>query len=229
MTHLILIKNENDLSKLFDVPSLIEEYIAIDKEIAVIASRNENGQIITFPTVEMEFSEEANLVEQLICPSSIPNKIDNTAQKLAMDIIEQLGMVGNLAVEFFISKEGEILVNEVAPRPHNSGHHTIEANLTSQFEQHLRAILNFPLGSTKLVSPSVMINLLGEPNHKGNVVYSNIEKCLAKEGVNIHIYGKKTTKPFRKMGHVTITDDNIDKAKEKANFVKNNLNVISYE
>ena len=225
----ILIKNENDLSKLFDVPSLIEEYIAIDKEIAVIASRNENGQIITFPTVEMEFSEEANLVEQLICPSSIPNEIDNKAQKLAMDIIEQLGMVGNLAVEFFISKEGEILVNEVAPRPHNSGHHTIEANLTSQFEQHLRAILNFPLGSTKLVSPSVMINLLGEPNHKGNVVYSNIEKCLAKEGVNIHIYGKKTTKPFRKMGHVTITDDNIDKAKEKANFVKNNLTVISYE
>ena len=225
----ILIKNENDFSKLFDVPSLIEEYIAIDKEIAVIASRNENGQIINFPTVEMKFSEEANLVEQLICPSSIPNEIDNKAQKLAMDIIEQLGMVGNLAVEFFISKEGEILVNEVAPRPHNSGHHTIEANLTSQFEQHLRAILNFPLGSTKLVSPSVMINLLGEPNHKGNVVYSNIEKCLAKEGVNIHIYGKKTTKPFRKMGHVTITDDNIDKAKEKANFVKNNLTVISYE
>ena len=137
--------------------------------------------------------------------------------------------VGNLAVEFFISKEGEILVNEVAPRPHNSGHQTIEANLTSQFEQHLRAILNFPLGSTKLVSPSVMINLLGEPNYKGDVVYSNIEKCLAKEGVNIHIYGKKTTKPFRKMGHVTITDDNLDKAKEKANFVKNNLNVISYE
>ena len=117
--------------------------IAIDKEIAVIASRNENGQIINFPTVEMEFSEEANLVEQLICPSSIPNEIDNKAQKLAMDIIDQLNMVGNLAVEFFISKEGEILVNEVAPRPHNSGHHTIEANLTSQFEQHLRAILNF--------------------------------------------------------------------------------------
>jgi len=221
------IKDDHNLNSLFDVPSMVEEFIEIEKEIAVIVSRNENGETETFPIVEMEFSSEANLVEQLICPSDIRRNLDHKAKELAISIIENLNMVGNLAVEFFISKNGQLLVNEVAPRPHNSGHQTIEANITSQFEQHLRAILNYPLGSTKLLSPSVMLNILGEPNYTGKVFYENFESCLSKEGVYIHIYGKKITKPFRKMGHVTIVDETMEKAKEKAKFVKETLKVIS--
>ncbi|MEC7955289.1 MAG: 5-(carboxyamino)imidazole ribonucleotide synthase [Bacteroidota bacterium] len=223
----VFINDVHNLDRLFDVPSMIEEFIEIEKEIAVIVSRNENGETNTFPTVEMEFSSEANLVEQLICPSEIRTDLDHKAKELAISIIENLNMVGNLAVEFFISKNGLLLVNEVAPRPHNSGHQTIEANITSQFEQHLRAILNYPLGSTKLLSPSVMLNILGEPNHTGKVFYKNFETCLSKEGIYIHIYGKKITKPFRKMGHVTIVDETMEKAKEKAKFVKETLKVIS--
>ncbi len=223
----VYIKNEKSLSSLFDVPSIVEDFVEIEKEIAVIVSRNEQGETKTFPTVEMEFSREANLVEQLVCPSEISESIDKTAKNLAIQIIENLNMVGNLAVEFFLSKEGQLLVNEVAPRPHNSGHQTIEANITSQFEQHLRAILNFPLGSTKLLLPSVMLNILGDPNYTGKVIYENFESCLSREGIYMHIYGKKITKPYRKMGHVTIIDETLEKAKEKANFVKDKLKVIS--
>ena len=223
------VKNTQDFQLIFDTPSLIEELVAIEKELAVVVSRNKNGNVKTFPIVEMEFSEDANLVEQLICPSAVSKSIAKEASDIAEKIITHLKMVGNLAVEFFLDKNGEILVNEVAPRPHNSGHHTIERTITSQFEQHLRAILNLPLGSTKLISPSVMINILGHPSHNGIASYTNIDACLDVEGVNIHIYGKKITKPYRKMGHVTITDDNIEKAKSKANFIKNQLTVISNE
>ena len=223
------VKNEGDLTYLFNTPSLIEELVSIEKELAVIVSRNSDGESICFPTVEMEFSSDANLVEQLICPTTITPEIDARAKQIAIDIINKLKMVGNLAVEFFLTKDGDLLVNEVAPRPHNSGHHTIEGNCTSQFEQHIRAISNLPLGSTKLISPSVMINLLGHQDYNGEAVYTNINNCLAIDGVHIHIYGKRITKPFRKMGHVTIMDDSIEKAKTKANFVKNNLTVISNE
>jgi 5-(carboxyamino)imidazole ribonucleotide synthase len=177
----------------------------------------------------MEFSEDANLVEQLICPSNISKNDDEKTRSIAIEIINKLGMVGNLAVEFFLTKNGNILVNEVAPRPHNSGHHTIESNFTSQFEQHLRAVLNLPLGSTELISPSVMINILGHPNYEGIAKYTNVNSCLEQDQVYIHIYGKKITKPYRKMGHVTIMDKTIENAKSKANFIKNNLNVISNE
>ncbi len=223
------IKRAEDLQLIFDTPSIVEEMVSIEKELAVVVSRNENGNVKTFPIVEMEFSEDANLVEQLICPSNVSEIIANKASDIAEKIITHLEMVGNLAVEFFLNKNGEILVNEVAPRPHNSGHHTIEGNITSQFEQHLRAILNLPLGSTKLISPSVMINILGHPLHQGIASYTNIDACLDLEGVNIHIYGKKITKPYRKMGHVTIMDDSLEQAKSKANFIKNQLTVISNE
>tara|TARA_B100001287_G_scaffold271755_1_gene272494 strand:+ start:544 stop:1698 length:1155 start_codon:yes stop_codon:yes gene_type:complete len=223
------IKRAEDLQLIFDTPSIVEEMVSIEKELAVVVSRNENGNVKTFPIVEMEFSEDANLVEQLICPSNVSEIIANKASDIAEKIITRLEMVGNLAVEFFLNKNGEILVNEVAPRPHNSGHHTIEGNITSQFEQHLRAILNLPLGSTKLISPSVMINILGHPLHQGIASYTNIDACLDLEGVNIHIYGKKITKPYRKMGHVTIMDDSLEQAKSKANFIKNQLTVISNE
>ena len=203
--------------------------IPIEKELAIIVSRNKKGEIKSFPIVEMEFSDDANLVEKLICPSNISDEKSTEIEEIAKKIINDLEMVGNLAVEFFLSTKNQVLVNEVAPRPHNSGHHTIESNLTSQFEQHLRAILNFPLGSTKMISPSVMINLLGHSEYNGEAIYTNIDDCLSVEGVHLHMYGKKITKPFRKMGHATIVDSNIDKAKTKANFVKNKLKVISNE
>ena len=225
----LTVKEEKDLDLLFDTPSLIEELVPIEKELAVIVSRNPDNDTITFPTVEMEFSSDANLVEQLVCPSKISKDQDEKTRDIAVAIIEKLNMVGNLAVEFFLTKTGAILVNEVAPRPHNSGHHTIESTYTSQFEQHLRAITNLPLGSTKLIAPSVMINILGHPDYEGDAIYTNVDTCLKLEGVYIHVYGKKITKPYRKMGHVTIMDNTIEKAKTKANIVKNKLTVISNE
>lgn len=225
----LTVKEKKDLDFLFDTPSLIEELVSIEKELAVIVSRNPDNETITFPTVEMEFSSDANLVEQLVCPSKISKDQDEKTRDIAVAIIEKLNMVGNLAVEFFLTKTGDILVNEVAPRPHNSGHHTIESTYTSQFEQHLRAITNLPLGSTKLIAPSVMINILGHPDYEGDAIYTNVDTCLKLEGVHIHVYGKKITKPYRKMGHVTIMDNTIEKAKTKANIVKNKLTVISNE
>jgi 5-(carboxyamino)imidazole ribonucleotide synthase len=223
------VKSNADLNLIFDTPSIVEELITIEKELAVIVSRNNHGEVKTFPIVEMEFSADANLVEKLICPSFVEKNIAKQAYNIAESIINHLEMVGNLAVEFFLTSNNKVLVNEVAPRPHNSGHHTIEGNITSQFEQHLRAILNLPLGSTKIISPSVMINILGHSDYTGEAIYTNVDSCLEIEGVHIHIYGKKTTKPFRKMGHATIMDETIEKAKTKANFIKNNLTVISDE
>src|SRR5690606_17682583 len=178
-------------------------------------------------TVEMEFSEEANLVEQLVCPSAISNEIDVSAKELATKIIEALDMVGILAVELFLTTDGKILVNEVAPRPHNSGHHTIESCYTSQFQQHLRAILGFPLGSTKLIQPAIMLNILGEPDALGKITYEGVDECMQIEGVNLHVYGKKEVKPFRKMGHVTVLGEDLATARKKAEKVKKVLKAKS--
>jgi 5-(carboxyamino)imidazole ribonucleotide synthase len=223
-----VIKNEGALKKLMEGRSVIENLVNIEKEISVIVARNTLGEIRSFPAVEMEFNEEANLVERLICPSSIDEKKLSEAQQLAETIIDKLGMTGILAVELFMDSQGELLVNEVAPRTHNSGHHTIESCITSQYEQQLRAILGFSLGSTKIKTPSVMINLLGEKNNEGPVKYEGLTDCMKIEGVKIHIYGKKETKPFRKMGHVTILDKSIESAKEKADSVKTLLKVKSW-
>jgi 5-(carboxyamino)imidazole ribonucleotide synthase len=223
-----VIKNEGALKKLMEGRSVIENLVNIEKEISVIVARNTLGEIRSFPAVEMEFNEEANLVERLICPSSIDEKKLSEAQQLAETIIDKLGMTGILAVELFMDSQGELLVNEVAPRTHNSGHHTIESCITSQYEQQLRAILGFSLGSTKIKIPSVMINLLGEKNNEGPVKYEGLTDCMKIEGVKIHIYGKKETKPFRKMGHVTILDKSIESAKEKADSVKTLLKVKSW-
>jgi 5-(carboxyamino)imidazole ribonucleotide synthase len=223
-----VIRTKNAISKLMDGPSLIEDMVEIDKEIAVIVARNTKGEIKTFPTVEMEFNANANLVERLICPANINSSLDEEAQKIAKNVIEKFSMTGILAVEMFITKDGNILVNEIAPRPHNSGHHTIESCITSQYEQHLRAILGFPLGDTSIKMPSVMINLLGENNYSGEVKYEGLTECMAMSGIKIHIYGKKETKPFRKMGHVTVLDQSIDSAKEKAKKVSSILKVKSW-
>ena len=216
-----------DIDQAFDSPSLIEELVDFEKEVAVIVARNSDGDMKTFPMVEMEFNAEANLVEFLISPSTYPEDLQLKAEAIAKKVALALNITGILAVEMFITKDGNILVNELAPRPHNSGHHSIEGNFVSQFEQHLRAIYNLPLGDTRSRSNAVMINLLGEKGHEGVAVYEGLEKIMSLDGVYVHLYGKKYTKPFRKMGHVNIVDQNREQAIEKANFVKNTLKVIS--
>jgi 5-(carboxyamino)imidazole ribonucleotide synthase len=221
------ISNSADIQHAFESPSLIEELVDFDKEIAVIVSRNSNGDMKTFPMVEMEFNAEANLVEFLISPSTYPEELQHKAEKIAFNIATALNITGILAVEMFVTKDGEILVNELAPRPHNSGHQTIEGNYVSQFEQHLRAIFNLPLGDTRSINNAVMINLLGEKGHDGLAKYDGLEKIMAIDGVYVHLYGKKYTKPFRKMGHVTIVDQNREKAIEKARYIQQTLKVVS--
>jgi 5-(carboxyamino)imidazole ribonucleotide synthase len=219
--------NPHHLDKAFDAPSVLERLVDFDKELAVIVARSESGEIKCFPVVECEFSAEVNLVEFLFSPANIKKSIEKEAIRLATLVAEKLGIVGLLAVELFLTKDGKLLVNEIAPRPHNSGHHTIEANVTSQFEQHFRAILNLPLGDTAIVKAGVMVNLLGEFGHEGPALYQGMEDVMKFSGVHIHLYGKSTTKPFRKMGHVTIVDEDILKARQKAKLVKSTLRVVS--
>ncbi|WP_069658556.1 5-(carboxyamino)imidazole ribonucleotide synthase [Arcticibacter eurypsychrophilus] len=214
------INNEGDFKHAFDEPSIIEEWIDFDREIAVIVARNNDGETKAYPCVEMEFNSEANLVEFLISPSTLTLEIQQRAEFLALEIANALKITGLLAVEMFLTKDGEILVNELAPRPHNSGHHTIEGNFVSQFEQHLRAIFNLPLGDIRLISNAVMINLLGEPGFEGPAVYEGLNDILKMDGVYVHLYGKKFTKPFRKMGHITIIDEIREKAIEKARMIQ---------
>jgi 5-(carboxyamino)imidazole ribonucleotide synthase len=206
----------NKIEHAFEVPSVLERLVDFDKEISVIVARNESGETKCFPAVECEFNPEANLVEFLFSPANIKKSIDKQATEIAIKIAEKLNIVGILAVEFFLTKEGELLVNEIAPRPHNSGHHTIEACFVSQYGMHLRAILNMPLGSAGLRTPAVMINLLGEKGFEGKARYENIEDVLHTEGAYIHLYGKEDTKPFRKMGHITVCNANLEEAKDTA-------------
>jgi 5-(carboxyamino)imidazole ribonucleotide synthase len=224
-----VVNNENDLSKVLPGPSITEEKVEIEKEISVIAARNEKGDTTCYPVVEMVFDPKANLVDKLLCPSLITVEQSEKAIHYATEIIELLNMRGLLAVEFFIDKKGDVMVNEMAPRPHNSGHHTIESIITSQFEQHLRAILNLPLGSTKLKLPSVMINILGEANHEGQVMYEGLTESMAIDGVKIHLYGKKITQPYRKMGHITVLSSSLECAMKKADKVKQQIKVKSWK
>lgn len=222
-----VIRNVHDFDKAFDAPGLLEKLIDFECEIAVIVAKNEDGEVTGFPPVEMVFHPEKNLVEYLFAPANISEELKNQADRIARQLIDALDMVGILAVEMFVTKDGQVLVNEIAPRPHNSGHHTIEANETSQYQQHLRAILNQPLGSTAMRSPCAMVNLLGEEGYSGVAHYKGMEAVLAMEGAHVHLYGKKITKPFRKMGHVTIVDKNVESLRKKANFVKDNFKVIA--
>lgn len=221
-----LVSNGN-LNQAFDAPSVLEKLVNFDKEISVIVARNSNGETKCFPAVECEFNPKANLVEFLFSPASVKKNIEKEAYEIATHLAEKLEIVGLLAVEFFVTKEGKVLVNEIAPRPHNSGHHTIEGNIVSQFEQHWRAILNLPLGDTSIIKPGIMVNLLGEPGYEGPAKYEGMEDVLKFGGVYIHLYGKANTKPYRKMGHVTIMDENMVKAKQKAKTVKALLKVVS--
>jgi 5-(carboxyamino)imidazole ribonucleotide synthase len=222
-----ILKSEADLSKAFDKPGLLEKLVDFEKEISVIVARNERGEIKSYPAVEMVFHPVHNLVEYLFSPAEISVSVAAKAEKIAISIIEKLNMVGILAVEMFVTKAGEVLVNEIAPRPHNSGHQTIEANVTSQYEQHLRSILNLPLGNTSVIAPSAMVNILGEDGFEGDAKYAGFQEVMNVSGVHVHLYGKKITKPFRKMGHVTIMDDDVESLKKKVNFVKQTLKVIA--
>lgn len=219
------ILSEADILDAFEEPSLIEEWVDFEKEIAVIVARNDRGDVSTFPMVEMEFNPQANLVEFLIAPSLYGVEIQQRAEAIAKKIADDLQIVGLLAVEMFLTKNGDILVNELAPRPHNSGHQTIEGNYVSQFGQHLRAIFNLPLGDTRCRTNAVMINLLGEDGYEGLAKYDGVEEVLAMEGVYLHLYGKKYTKPFRKMGHVCIINDDREKAIANARKVQEILKV----
>lgn len=222
-----IIRTVQDLPRAFDAPGVLEKLIPFEKEISVIVARNHRGEVASFPAVEMVFHPEANLVEYLFAPAAISNAIATEADALARRVIDTLGLVGLLAVEMFVTREGKVLVNEVAPRPHNSGHHTIEANRTSQYEQHWRAILNLQLGDTKASSAAAMVNLLGEDGYSGVARYEGLEQVLAMPGVYVHLYGKTVTKPFRKMGHVTIVDDDIALLRKKVEVVKSTLKVKS--
>lgn len=223
----VKLSNPDNLEKAFSEPSVLERLVDFDKEISVIVARNPNGEIKCFPVVECEFNPQANLVEFLFSPAAIKKSVEKEAYSIATTVAEKLKIVGLLAVEMFVTKEGKVLVNEIAPRPHNSGHHTIEANVVSQFEQHWRAILNLPLGDTSIIKPGVMINLLGEMGYEGPAKYEGLEDVIKFGGVYVHLYGKVLTKPFRKMGHVTIVDDEMVKARQKAKTVKQILKVKS--
>ncbi|TRX58795.1 5-(carboxyamino)imidazole ribonucleotide synthase [Fulvivirga sp. M361] len=222
-----ILREVTDLDKAFDAPGLVEALVDFKTEIAVIVARNEKGEVTAFPAVEMAFHPTANLVEYLFAPANISEEVRKKAKAIAIEVIDKLQMTGLLAVEMFVTKEDGVLVNEVAPRPHNSGHQTIEANITSQYEQHLRSIFNLPLGDTKQILPTAMVNLLGEEGYTGEAIYEGMDQVMALAGVHVHLYGKKLTKPFRKMGHVTIVDEDIVRLKEKVQFVKQTLKVIA--
>ncbi len=216
-----------DLVKLPEVECIAEQLVPFKNELAVIVARSVSGEVKTYPVVEMEFHPEANQVEYVICPARIDEKVAQKATEVALKVSEAFNHVGLLAVEMFQTEDDEILVNEVAPRPHNSGHYSIEASYTSQFENHIRAILDLPLGNTDSKVAGIMVNLVGEEGYSGQVVYENIEKIMAIDGVTPHIYGKRETRPFRKMGHVTIVNEDMTEARRIAEEVKNSIRVIA--
>ncbi len=214
-----------DFAQHLPVPSLIEEFVDADKEIAVLVARSTRGEVVTYPAVEMCFRAGENVLDLLLAPAGISPQTQARAEQIAVETVQALDGVGIFGVEMFVRRDGEVLVNEIAPRTHNSGHHTIEANITDQFEQHLRAILGLPLGSTEALSPAAMVNLLGAPNEQGRPVLRGLEEVLAIPGVCLHLYGKAVTAPFRKMGHITILDHDIASARAKANQVRDTIEI----
>lgn len=225
-----IIKSKSEIKEAEEVikeKSILEKFVDISKELALIVVRNKVGEIKCYPVVEMIFDNRANICDMVIVPARIDGETKRESEQIARKTIEYLGGVGVFGIEMFLTKKKEVLVNEIAPRPHNSGHYSIEACITSQFEQHIRAITGLPLGSTELLTPAVMVNILGAEGHEGKATFENIDKILEIPGASLHIYGKQITKPFRKMGHLTIVDKNLDKAIEKAEEAKKILRVIA--
>lgn len=222
-----IIHHEGELNQLMDTACIVEAKADLLTEIAVIAARNAQGDIVTYDPVSMDFHEGANMLDLLLYPAPISQELSDQAREISKKLIEGFNICGLLAVEFLVDKENKLLINEVAPRPHNSGHQTIESAVTSQYQQHVRGILNLPLGNTEVLIPSAMVNILGGEGYHGEVIYEGLHTCLHAKGVYVHIYGKRQTRPFRKMGHVTVTDESLDKAKNKALWVKEILLVKS--
>jgi len=222
-----MIQDIHDIEKAIKTDSILEEFIDFEKELAVVVVRSVSGEIKCYPVVEMTFDKKANICDRIIAPARISKTAQEQARKIGIQCVEVLEGVGIFGIEMFLTKDGQVLVNEIAPRPHNSGHYTIEACVTSQFEQHIRAITNLPLGSTELLTPAVMMNILGEEGYEGPATLKGIKEALLIPGVSLHIYGKKVTKPFRKMGHITVVDKDIEKAIERAEKAKSFLKVIS--
>jgi len=222
-----IVRSNQNLEEIKEGACMAEELVAIEKELGIIVCRSPKGETRCYPCVEMEFHPEANQVEYVLSPARISKEVAKKAEEIALAVSKAFQHVGLLAVELFLTKDGEIWVNEVAPRPHNSGHYSIEASYTSQFEQHIRALLDLPLGNTANKVSGVMVNLVGKEGHNGPVHYRNIEHILAIEGVNPHIYGKKETRPFRKMGHITIVNKELSVARKIAEDVKETIEVIT--
>ncbi|HEX5625994.1 MAG TPA: 5-(carboxyamino)imidazole ribonucleotide synthase [Saprospiraceae bacterium] len=223
----LVVREPDHASPLLSGPSVVEKLADIEKEISVIAVRSASGELKVYPAVSMDFHPTANLVEYLVCPAEIPSNIEKQAEELAATLAEQLQITGLLAVEMFYNKDGSLWINEMAPRPHNSGHHTLDNGATSQFENHLRALSGLPLGDTSCLQPAIMLNLLGEAPYSGPAIYRGLDQILGLSGVHVHLYGKDETRPFRKMGHVTITGADLAGCKEKATFVQQQLKVIA--
>lgn len=221
----MILRNEDDLENCIKADSFIEELVDIDKELAIIVARNIEGQIAAYPIVEMLFDERVNICDIVMAPARISEDLEKIAKDMAIKSIEILDGVGIFGVEMFLTKKGEVLLNEIAPRPHNSGHYTFESCATSQFEQIIRAVTNLPLGSTKLISPSVMVNLLGEEGYEGEPFIEGIHEALEIPELSFHFYGKKETKPFRKMGHITVLSEDLDEALKKALKAKDILKI----
>ena len=219
--------DNKSLEEISDCHCIIEELIDIKKELSVMVGSRESGERAVYPAVEMEFNKKSNQVEYILSPARIDHSIKSLAEDLAYKVAEKFKIIGIIAVEMFLTNENELLVNEVAPRPHNSYHFSIEGSYTSQFEQFLRAILDLPLGSTKILENSVMVNLVGDSDSKGKVVYKNFDQIIGIEGVNPHIYGKFESRPNRKMGHVTIINKDLNIAKKIANEVKDTVIITS--
>lgn len=221
------LRTASDFNKAFDEPCVLEKWVDYKMELSVLVARNKDGAVKSFPVVEQVFNDEANLVDYLVSPAAISEKVELEARLLAEELITKLDMVGLLAVELFLTQDDSLLINEIAPRPHNSGHHTIEACFSSQFDMHMRSILNWPLGDTSLRSAGAMVNLIGEKGFEGKVIYKGLEEAITKPGVYPHFYGKLLTKPFRKMGHVTVIAENREQALEKAKEIKALIKVIA--
>ncbi len=223
----IRLASQDDFGKAFQAPSVLEKLVDFETEISVICARNVQGEVKAFPVVEQVMHPEHNLVDYLLAPAQVAYKLQRMAIEIATHVTTALDIVGLLAVEMFVTRDGQILVNEVAPRPHNSGHHTMKANATSQFDQHLRAILGLPLGDTEPHCPAVLVNLLGEAGYSGEAVYEGLAETIGEPGVYIHLYGKKFTRPYRKMGHLTVLAPTIEEVKQKADTIKNRLRIIA--
>ncbi|MDR1877877.1 MAG: 5-(carboxyamino)imidazole ribonucleotide synthase [Flavobacteriaceae bacterium] len=222
-----LIKSEAELDKVWDEPSVIEKAVLIEKELSVLVSKNEEGEMKVFDVVEMVFNERLNLVDYLFSPADVEPEIAEKAKEISLKAVDSFQSEGIFCVELFLLKNGVILINEIAPRVHNSGHQTIEANVSSQYDQMLRALVNLPLGDISTREFSAMVNLVGEPAHEGEAEYTGLDKLVSLPKTYIHVYGKKITKPGRKMGHVTVLGKHKSEIEEKIRFIKSNVKIIS--